>query len=143
MIQEPGFRKDLITPSPVGSTGPQPGTQGWCWEGPASAENKTLQIGYEERMADWQLTTGTQGQPPSVLQKNTSTTVRKGPGTSVLPDPGRLPSRTDGASPGKTLWSSPELPGLCGQGPAGRSLRAPLLWQHQRSMRTICDLRQI
>lgn len=56
-------------------------------------------MGHEERVVGLQLTMGTQGQPPSALQKDTSGTVRKGPGASALPDPGRRPSLTGRARP--------------------------------------------
>ena len=93
----------------LGPHRPTAGPQGWGQEGPASAENQSWRMGQEERVVGLQLTTGTQGQPPSALQKDTGVTVRKDPARR------RSPAR-DGAHlsrPGCILRETPAAAPSC------------------------------
>lgn len=87
---------------------PAAGTQGQGQEGPASAGNQSWRLGHEERAVGLQLTMGTQGRPPSALQKDTSVKVRKGPERWRSPTrdgvhlslPGHVPRKTPPRSTG-------------------------------------------
>ena len=124
---------------------PAAGPQGWGQEGPASAENQSWWMGQEERVVGLQLTTGTQGQPPSALQKDTGVTVRKGPGASALPDPvlPDLPiSHGPGASSGKPQQLHRAALTLGWGWPGALPEGSPGTGSLDRSMPAVYDLRE-